>query len=413
MAQKGSPAKTRSIAPLRDFLESESAGGAVLLVGTLVALIWANSPLRDSYFDLWNSHLSIHVGELHLDLSLRHWVNDALMTIFFFVVGLEIKRETTSGHLVGREKIMLPLFGALGGMVAPALLYMVIAGSVASRGWGVPMATDIALAVGLLSTLGKTVPGNLRSYLLGLAVVDDIAAILVIAIFYSSGVSGGWLTIALMAIVVTFVLQRMNMQFIPAYVICGVILWFALHEAGVHATIAGVIMGLLTPLIPKRGTSLTDSEEDNHPNSPGSVSVLEWLEHLLHPWSAFVIVPLFALANAGVEMGSDSIQDALTSRIAWGIFAGLVLGKPIGVFLASVFAQQIKVAQLPTGATRSQILGIGQTAGIGFTVAIFISELAFTSEQHRTEAKIAILFASLTAALLGVAILKLQKGNRS
>lgn len=172
-------------------------------------------------------------------------------------------------------------------------------------------------------------------------------------------------------------------------------------------------MGLLTPLIPKKGTSLTDSEEDVHPNSPGSVSVLEWLEHLLHPWSAFVIVPLFALANAGVEIGSDSIQDALTSRIAWGIFAGLVMGKPIGVFLASIFAKRIKVAQLPSGASKSQILGIGQTAGIGFTVAIFISELAFTTEQHRTEAKIAILFASVVAALLGMIILKFQKENRS
>lgn len=413
MAQKGSPSTSQSIAPLRDFLKSESAGGAVLLVGTLVALIWANSPLRDSYFELWNSHLSIHVGALHLDMDLRHWINDALMTIFFFVVGLEIKRETTSGHLAGREKIMLPLFGALGGMVIPALIYVSVAGSVASRGWGVPMATDIALAVGLLSTLGKKVPSNLRSFLLGLAVVDDIAAILVIAIFYSSGVSGSWLIIALLAIAFTFALQKMNLQMISVYVVCGVVLWFALHEAGVHATIAGVIMGLLTPLIPKKGTSLTDSEEDVHPNSPGSVSVLEWLEHLLHPWSAFVIVPLFALANAGVEIGSDSIQDALTSRIAWGIFAGLVMGKPIGVFLASIFAKRIKVAQLPSGASKSQILGIGQTAGIGFTVAIFISELAFTTEQHRTEAKIAILFASVVAALLGMIILKFQKENRS
>lgn len=314
-------------------------------------------------------------------MDLKHWMNDGLMTIFFLVVGLEIKREATTGHLASREKLTLPLVAALGGMMVPAGIYLAIAGSTASHGWGVPMATDIALALGLLSTVGSQLPSNLRAYLLGLAVVDDIAAIVVIAIFYSTGVSGKWLGVALAVTLITYLFKKTGIQFLPLYILCGVVLWYALHEAGVHATIAGVILGLLIPLTPHQ-------------------------EHKLHPWSAFLIVPLFALANAGVQISSSSLSDALSSRIAWGVFTGLVLGKPIGVFIASLVATKTGLTQLPERSRKLHVLGVGQTAGIGFTVAIFISELAFTTQQHRTEAKMAILFASVTAALLGTLLLR-------
>lgn len=314
-------------------------------------------------------------------MDLKHWINDGFMTIFFFVVGLEIRREVTSGYLASKDRLMLPLFAALGGMAVPALLYLLIAGSVASHGWGVPMATDIALAIGLLSALGSRVPQSLRAFLLGIAVVDDIAAIVVIALFYSSGVSLQWLAIGAGTVLFTLLMRQKNLQNLFVYFVCALVLWFALHEAGVHATIAGVIMGFLVP----------------HP---------EKLEHRLHPWSAFLVVPLFALTNAGIEISTQSMSDALSSRIAWGIFAGLLLGKPLGIFVTSFIASRSGRVTLPERATKSHILGIGQTAGIGFTVAIFISELAFTTDQHRSEAKLAILSASIFAAVLGAVFLR-------
>lgn len=394
-----------SISPLRDFLRSESAGGALLVVATVVALFWANSPWSAAYHALWDTNFSLALGRYDFTMDIGHWINDALMTIFFFVVGLEIKRETTHGHLASREKIMLPLVAAFGGMIVPALTYFVIAGSEAARGWGVPMATDIALAVGLLTTLGSRVPRGLRAFLLGLAVVDDIAAIIVIAVFYSDGVSARWLAYAGASLLGVALLKKANVQAIGAYLTLGVFLWFAFHEAGVHATLAGVIMGLLTPNTPKENIAHVDVDDHQAPSREGSVSVLEWFEHLLHPWSAFVVVPLFALANAGISISSDSISSALDSRVAWGVFAGLVIGKPLGVFVFSIILQRGKRIQLPDGASPLQLLGIGHAAGIGFTVALFISELAFTNEQHKLDAKFAILAASTVSAVMALLIL--------
>lgn len=394
-----------SIAPLRDFLRSEAAGGALLVTATVIALIWANSPWSASYNTLWDTKFSLSLGRFDFSMDLGHWINDALMTIFFFVVGLEIKRETTHGHLASREKIMLPLVAALGGMVVPALTYLAIAGGESARGWGVPMATDIALAVGLLTTLGNRVPRSMRAFLLGLAVVDDIAAIVVIAIFYSDGVSAMWLAYAGACLVIVALLKKADVQVIGAYLTAGVFLWFALHEAGVHATLAGVMMGLLTPNTPKSAIAHVDVDDHHAPSQQGSVSVLEWFEHLLHPWSAFVVVPLFALANAGISLSSDSIASALDSRVAWGVFAGLVIGKPLGVFLFSTIASRSGITRIPDDAKPIQLLGIGNAAGIGFTVALFISDLAFTSEQHKVDAKFAILAASTISAIAALAVL--------
>ncbi len=397
--------KTPTISPLQDFLRSEAAGGALLVVATIFALVWANSPWSAAYHALWDTKFSLTLGRYGFTMDLGHWINDALMTVFFFVVGLEIKRETTHGHLASREKITLPLLAALGGMVIPALTYLLIAGGESPRGWGVPMATDIALAVGLLTTLGDRVPRSLRAFLLGLAVVDDIAAIIVIAIFYSDGVSLSWLVWAGASLVVVALLKKLDVQLIGGYLAAGVMLWFALHEAGVHATLAGVVMGLLTPNTPKTAIAHVDEEDHATPSQHGSVSVLEWFEHLLHPWSAFVVVPLFALANAGISLSGDSISAALESRIAWGVFAGLVLGKPLGVFMFSMIAQKTQIARIPDGARPIQLLGIGNAAGIGFTVALFISELAFTSEQHKLDAKFAILAASTISAIVALLVL--------
>ncbi len=405
MDDRTSQTNTPSISPLRDFLRSESAGGALLVVATAVALLWANSPWSASYAAVWDTKFSVGLGGYDFTMDLGHWINNALMTIFFFVVGLEIKRETTHGHLASREKIMLPMVAALGGMVVPAAIYLLIAGGEAPSGWGVPMATDIALAVGLITTLGSRVPRSLRVFLLGLAVVDDIAAIIIIAIFYTDGVSALWLLLAGALLLVVALLKKLDVQFIGPYLAVGLFLWFALYEAGVHATIAGVIMGLLTPNTPKRSVVHVDEDDHLSPSGTESVSVLEWFEHLLHPWSAFIIVPLFALANAGISLSGDSIMNALDSRVAWGVFAGLVIGKPLGVFVFSLITYKTKISPLPDDARPIQLLGIGHAAGIGFTVALFISDLAFKTEQHQLDAKFAILAASIISAIAALVVL--------
>jgi len=407
----------RALSPLRDFLQTEAAGGIMLVVAAIVALIWANSPWQGAYERLWNSHLAITVAGHTLDLSLRHWVNDGLMTAFFLVVGLEIKREVTSGHLAGRRAALLPVAAAVGGMVVPAALYLLIAGGTASHGWGVPMATDIALAVGVLTLVGNRVPAALRAFLLGLAVVDDIGAIVVIAVFYSTGVSFGWLAAAAAAVLAAVVIHRVGVHHTGVFVVIGIAVWLALHEAGVHPTIAGVIMGLLAPVTPRVTADLIDIEElgdvttVDHARrtvheARDSVSTVEWLEHVLHPWTSFVIVPVFALANSGIEISNDSVRAAWSSPITWGIMAGLLVGKPLGVLVASRVATRSGIADPPAGATGRGLLGTGHAAGIGFTVALFVAELAFTGEEEIADAKMAILLASVVSGLLAYFVLR-------
>ncbi len=359
------------ISPLRDFLRRESSGGVLILIASGLGLLTANSPFSKSYFSALDSRVSIGTSWYLLDLSLLKIINYLFMSIFFFVVGLEIKREMTSGHLASLKKAMLPLVAAIGGMAVPALIYIAIAGAEAPGGWGVPVATDIALAVGLLTMLGTSVAASLRSFLLALAVIDDIGAILIIAFVYSTGVKFSWLLAGLICIALIAGLQRLKVTSIFIYGLFAATLWFSLYKTGVHPTLAGVILGLMTPNIAHHKTDIEDIED-------GSVSVIEWLEHKFHPVSTFIILPIFAFANTGVVITLDSIKGASQSLIAWGIFFGLVIGKPLGVLAAAVAAKRLKIAEMPEGVGVTPLLATGSAAGIGFTVAIFIANLAFT-----------------------------------
>jgi NhaA family Na+:H+ antiporter len=437
--------------PFRRFTQVEAAGGVVLLAATVTALVWANSPWKETYFDVWFDDIHISVGDVEIFIGpVEAFVNDALMALFFFVVGLEIKRELVTGSLRNPRDAMLPAIAAVGGMVVPALIFVVLNyGTSAVDGWAIPMATDIAFAIGVVSLLGSRVPKSLKVFLLTLAIVDDIGAILVIAIFYTSDLS---LPFLLLAIALTFgmwVMQRMRIWYIPAYVAVGVVIWWATYRSGIHATIAGVAIGLLTPAKPLQ------SEEDARQvakwlqDKPQvfvadvryagfrireSVSVAERLETILHPYTSFLIIPIFALANAGVELSADTLTDAAQSPVTMGIVFGLVIGKTVGVFGFTLLGLKTKLADLPRLTKRSQILGIGMVAGIGFTVSLFVTTLAFPTGDHEVaqssdgaieeieedpeelaeaaenrhnsdEAKIGILLGSMIAASVGLATL--------
>ena len=390
----------RRIAPLRDFLNRESTSGLLILVASALGLITANSPLSDNYFSTLDFKLTLGADWYLIDLSILKVINYLLMSIFFFVVGLEIKRELTSGHLDSLKKALLPFVAAIGGMAVPALIYLAIAGGVAPGGWGVPVATDIALAVGLLTMIGPSVAASLRSFLLALAVIDDIGAILIIAFVYSTGIKFSWLAAAALSIAMIAILKKAGVESTLIYSLFAFTLWFCLYKTGVHPTLAGVILGLMTPNIVRKRTTVEDIED-------GSVSVIEWLEHKFHPISTFFVVPVFAFANTGVVITSDSIKGASQSVIAWGIFLGLVIGKPLGVFIAAIAAKRSKLADFPQGATNSSILATGSAAGIGFTVAIFIADLAFDDVRTQEIAVLAVIVASVVSALLSIALFKL------
>ena len=390
----------RRIAPLRDFLNRESTSGLLILVASALGLITANSPLSDNYFSTLDFKLSLGADWYLIELSILKVINYLLMSIFFFVVGLEIKRELTSGHLASFKKALLPFIAAVGGMAVPALIYLAIAGGVAPGGWGVPVATDIALAVGLLTMIGPSVAASLRSFLLALAVIDDIGAILIIAFVYSTGIKVSWLAAAALCIAMIAMLKKAGVESTLIYSLFAFTLWFCLYKTGVHPTLAGVILGLMTPNIVRKRTRVEDIED-------GSVSVIEWLEHKFHPISTFFVVPVFAFANTGVVITAESIKDATQSVIAWGIFFGLVIGKPLGVLIASIAAKRSKLAEFPEGATNSSILATGSAAGIGFTVAIFIANLAFDDAQTQDIAVLAVIVASVVSALLSIALFKL------
>jgi Na+:H+ antiporter, NhaA family len=353
-------------APIARFLAIEASGGILLVAATGAALLWANSPVQDTYERVWAWR------------QLGHWVNDGLMALFFFVVGLEIKRELVAGHLADRRAATLPAIAALGGMAVPALLYAAFnAGGAGSAGWGIPMATDIAFALGVLALLGDRVPQSLQVLLLALAIVDDVGAIAVIAVFYSDGVDGRWLAAAGAGLVVVWLLRR----WLAVAVAVGIAVWLCTYESGVHATLAGVAVALVLPVSPR-------------------------LEDLLHPWTSYVVVPVFALANAGVVLSSDLLGDAATSPITLGVLVGLVVGKVVGVAGATALAVRAGLGRLPAGVGPRQVLGGGAVAGIGFTVSIFIAGLAFDDPAQTDEAKVGILVASVLAALLGAGILR-------
>lgn len=408
--------RPRLLRPLREFLATETGGGAVLVAAAVLAVVWANSPWSGSYARLWAARASVAVAGHRLELDLRHWINEGVMSLFFLVVGLEIKRELTSGHLRNARARVLPILAAAGGMATPALIYLAIAGRADARGWGVPVATDIALALGVVALAGTRVPPSLRVLLLGLAIVDDIAAIIVIAVFYSSGVDPVWLAVAGLALGAVLVVRGLEVQATSVYCGIGLLLWFALHEAALHPTLAGVAMGLLAPSIPRLTNDLIDVEELTDLGSAeaarataliarSSVSVVEWLQHRLHPWTSYVIVPLFALANAGVPVSASAFGDAFASVVFWGIAAGLIVGKPLGIVLATRIAARMSPASGTVAATSRQLAGVGSAAGVGFTVALFITELAFETTGSRATAKLGVLSASAVAAVVALGLL--------
>ncbi len=412
--------------PMARFLSIEAAGGILLLLATAVALIWANSPWQDSYQDLLHTTFTLSIGGWEFTEHGHPWtldllVNDGLMALFFFVVGLEIKRELVVGELRDPRAAALPAVAAVGGMVVPAGIYFMLNSSGgASRGWGIPMATDIAFAVGVVALLGKRVPSSLKIFLLTLAIVDDIGAIVVIAIFYSEGISFGWLAVAVGLVLVAAIMKRVRVWYIPAYVLIGLVIWYATFQSGVHATIAGVVMGLLAPARPlhrqaataevidklERASSLNaNAIRDAYFDLKESVSVAERLETLLHPWTSYVIIPIFALTNAGLVITADGLSDAASSTVTLGVILGLVAGKTIGVASFTWIAARLGLAPLPTGVRIAHLAGVGMIAGVGFTVAIFVSGLAFDDPTYADQSLLGILVASAIAAIGGSIIL--------
>jgi Na+:H+ antiporter, NhaA family len=420
------------VRPLQAFLETERAGGLLLLLAAIAALIWANSPWSSSYERLWQTELRIHVGGWSISEDLRHWVNDALMTLFFFVVGLEIKRELATGELRERRAAALPAVAALGGMVVPALVYLAFnVGGEGTRGWGIPMATDIAFALGVLAILSSGLPSNLKSFLLTLALVDDIGAILVIAVFYSEGISWEALGVAIGLLLLMVGFRRLQIRWTVVYAVLGIAVWLATFQSGVHATIAGVALGLLAPAVPfQRPRAVSEEarrvaddtvDEPFPPDADAhhwlhlsglsreAVSPLARAEHLLHPWTSYLVVPVFALANAGVVLSGDALSDAITSGVTVGVVAGLVVGKTVGISVAAAVAIKAGVARMPQGVTWAHLFGVAALAGIGFTVSLFITGLAFADTATQGSAKVGILAGSLIAGFLGALLLLRSK----
>ncbi len=411
--------------PINLFVNREVAGGLIMITAAVAALFWANSPWSASYHTFWETDIELAIGNWQLHhLTFEEFVNEALMVIFFFVVGLEIKRELVTGDLRHFRAAAVPAIGALGGMVVPAAIYFALnASGDASNGWGIPIATDIAFAVGIVALLGSRVNPVLKLFLLTLAIVDDIGAIIVIAVFYSDSLSFGWILIAASAFVLIRLARAAHVWSTPFYVVIGIVAWYATLESGIHATIAGVILGLMTPAKPEvtmeHATEAAVSLDKN--STPDNVSMTaflmnearpqtEILEHQLHPVSAYLVIPLFALANAGIDITGESLGDAAASSVAWGVFLGLVVGKPLGIVAAAWIATRFGLA-LPKGVHWPEFIGMGMAAGIGFTVSIFVTNLAFGNDSAFTEtAKIGVLFASVSASIL--ALLLLTFSNR-
>ena len=470
------------------FIHTAEAGGAVLFVAALIALIWANSPWGESYFKLFHTPIHVSIGDFELappseqseehepeasaetspdaesvpvpaadpeaegaaepegkseaegeegheehGMTLHHWINDGLMVLFFFVVGLEIKRELVMGELAGLRRAALPAAIALGGMIAPASIYVLINlvhPSGVMRGWGVPMATDIAFAVGVLALLGSRIPNAVRVLLLAFAIVDDIGAILVIAVFYTEQLSMVALGSAVLTVLV-YLMRRVGVLNVGPYIFVGALVWACLLASGVHATIAGVVLGLMTPSAPRLDMKLFNDaldrlqseyaeamkreDEDAASYALGQIeqltlateSILDRLIRSIHPWSAFIILPIFALANAGVALNAESLTAAVSSPVLWGVALGLVIGKPIGTTLLAWISVRLGLVSLPEGTTFKQIFGIGMLGGIGFTVALFITDLAFADPIQTDASKIGILVASAVAGVVGIIYLRM------
>ena len=428
------------ISPFVRFSQIEASSGIVLLIAAVAAMIWANSTWSESYFAILDTHLTIEFGSFHFDESVLHLINDGLMAIFFFVVGLEIKRELVLGDLRDPRAAALPVLAALGGMVVPALVYVFFnAGTAAGHGWGIPMATDIAFAVGIVALLGSRVPSGAKLFLLAVAIADDIGAIAVIAIFYTTELNGFYLAAAVLGLILVWIASKVHVRAMWFYVPAAFLIWYLMLESGVHATLAGVALGFLTPARPYYTPKefdgraraildqydpedITDLHTQEHADHEAmllsdiaseSVSPLNRMEHKLVTWSSFVIVPLFALANAGVDFRDISITEAVTSNIALGVAAGLVIGKIVGISLASFGAVKLGLGKLPPGTNWGHVLGLAAVAGIGFTVALFVAGLAFEEPEFADLAKVGIFSGSIIAGIIGALILSRIKPTSS
>ena len=419
--------------PIQRFLHIEAASGVILLLFTIIAIIIANSPLAAGFYSFWKTSLGFRIGSFEMFHSLQHWINDFLMAIFFFVIGLEVKRELIIGELRDLKRASLPIFAAFGGMILPAGIYLLLqCGTAGERGWGIPMATDIAFVVGSLAILGSRIPVSLRILLLSLAIVDDIGAILVIAIGYTAKINFTALFFGVGCIGVFVILLKIGVKNAAIYTIVALLIWFGFHESGIHATIAGVIVGMMVPINSwvsenrlsgivqnmlhllkgdgwKSAKARYQMLRETERAIRKTVSPLERFEHDLHPWVGFLIMPVFALANAGVSINTD----AMTSPVSLAVILGLFIGKPVGILFFSWLGVKLNLAELPQSISWTTMLGGGFLAGIGFTMAIFIGNLALSGEMLDA-AKIGIIIGSFVSAIVGILILGHQsnKGNQ-
>ncbi len=425
------------VRPFQEFIHTEASGGILLLICTVLALLWANSPFSESYFHVWHTKVSFNINETGLDYSLHHWINDGLMVIFFFVVGLEIKREFLVGELSSFKKASLPVAAALGGMLFPAGIYLLFnAGGEGASGWGIPMATDIAFVIGIMAILGSKVPTALKIFVIALAIADDIGAVLVIAFFYTAEISFVSLAIAGGILVILIAVNLLGVRNLLIYTILGIGLWLAFLKSGVHATIAGVLLAFTIPSASRINTKeflernkkllqdfdevgeegqdvLTNEDRQTYvheieKNSERILTPLQRFEHGLAPWVSFLIMPLFAFANAGVSLGEGFVESLLNS-ISAGIIVGLFLGKQLGIFLFSWLSIKLGLSSKPAGVNWKNLYGAGILAGIGFTMSLFITNLAFVDNELIDIAKVGILLASLITGVIGFIILSISK----
>ncbi|WP_251701884.1 Na+/H+ antiporter NhaA [Metapseudomonas boanensis] len=432
-SRKAMPAAQRladkAFSTLEDFLHIEAVSGIVLLIAAAAALIWANSSAASSYTHLWHMPLSFALGDFVISHSLHFWINDALMTVFFLVVGMEIRREIHEGALASVKLAALPMAAALGGVAVPALVYLSINGAEGLRqGWAVPTATDIAFAVGVLALLGKSIPGSVRVFLLALAIIDDIVAVLIIALFYSEGLDATGFLIAGIGILLVLGLQRIGIGSAYAYLIPGAVLWLGLLKTGAHPTLAGVVLGLMTPVLPVRNNErpldlaaraindFAEKEQNHSGDAHQLMAPVKQLRHAqrellppvvrvqlaLHPWVAYGVMPLFALANAGVSLDGVDLAGGGAMTVMLGVALALVLGKPLGILLCSWLLVRLGWCRLPEGMTWSWMWLIGLLAGIGFTMSIFIANLAFAEASLLSAAKLGVLIASVIAGVIGL-----------
>ncbi len=421
--------------PVQAFIQTEQTGALILLLAAAAAMVWVNSPFSESYFELWHTNVSFDLFVFSISKDLEHLVNDGLMAVFFYVVGLEIKRELIHGELSDFRRAVLPAAAAVGGMAAPALIYFAFNGTgEGSSGWGIPMATDIAFALGVLGLLGRRLPAQLRVFLLGLAVVDDLGAIGVIAVFYTDSIQWHYLGLSVGLVLGMALMIRLGIQSMGFYVIVSILMWQFLLQSGVHATIAGVMMAAITPsepylrrqhyaktvegLLARFKAAMDEGDEQKAETvvmsierlSQGTEGPMERLERSVHPWTSFVILPLFALANAGIVLSSEALTAAADSRVTLAILVALPAGNAVGIFSLTWLAVRSGLGQLPFGVSWWQIMGVALLGGVGFTVSIFISNIAFDSDHLVDMAKLGVLGGSILSGCLGYALLRLSGG---